>query len=108
MLFATCLAILGALLLEMPSPATFRLAVALAPIYYWAIRANNRRLAYADLALSRWSSGSSLPGDRSSGGRPGSWRSEPLPILLYVGVGWTSRQAPSGRCRSSVDARSEG
>jgi O-antigen ligase len=109
-LFATCLAILGALLLEMPSPATFRLAVLLSPIYYWAIRANNRRLAYADLALIALVFWFITPW------RPLKRRAArilalgALPILLYVGVGWTSEAGPFGpvqKFRSMLDPKAD-
>ena len=108
-LFVTCLAILGALLLEMPSKRTFRLALVLSPLFLWAIRANNRRLAYAELALvvvvfwmlTPW--------------RPLKRRvarvlvSLSLPILLYVGVGWGSEAGAFGPVRKfRIDARLQG
>ena len=109
-LFVTCLAILGALLLEMPSKRTFRLALVLSPLFLWAIRANNRRLAYADLALlvvvfwmlTPW--------------RPFKRRvarvlvALSLPILLYVGVGWGSQAGAFGpvqKFRSMVDSKAD-
>ena len=109
-LFATCLAILGALLLEMPSPTTFRLALVLSPIYYWAIRANNRRLAYADLALIAVVFWFITP-----------WRPlkrrvariltlGALPILLYAGVGWNSDArafGPVQKFRSMLDPKAD-
>ncbi len=109
-LFSTCLAILGALLLEMPSPATFRLAVLLAPIYYWAIRANNRRLAYADLALIAlvfWFISPWRPIKRRAARVLALFS---LPILLYVGVGWTSEAGPFGpvqKFRSMLDPKAD-
>ena len=109
-LFVTCLAILGALLLEMPSKRTFRLALVLSPLFLWAIKANNRRLAYAELALvvvvfwmlTPW--------------RPLKRRvarvlvSLSLPILLYVGVGWGSEAGAFGPVRkfqSMLDSKAD-
>ena len=109
-LFVTCLAILGALLLEMPSPRTFRLALVLSPLFLWAIRANNRRLAYAELALVAVVFWSVTP-----------WRplkrkvarvlvTLSLPILLYVGAGWGSQAGvfgPVRKFRSMLDSRAD-
>lgn len=109
-LFATCVGILGALLLEMPSPKTFRLAVLLAPIYYWAMKANNRRLVFADVALlvvvfwllTPW--------------RPLKRRvarvlvAFAVPICLYVAVGWGSAAGvfgPVQKFRSMLDPKAD-
>jgi O-antigen ligase len=109
-LFATCVGILGALLLEMPSPKTFRLAVLLAPIYYWAMKANNRRLVFADVALlvvvfwllTPW--------------RPLKRRvakvlvAFAVPICLYVAVGWGSEAGvfgPVQKFRSMLDPKAD-
>ena len=109
-LFATCLAILGALLLEMPSPATFRLTLLLAPVYYWAIRANNRRLAYAELALIAVIFWFITPW------RPFKRRVArvltllALPLLLYIGVGWSSEAGAFGpvqKFRSMLDPKAD-
>jgi O-antigen ligase len=109
-LFVACLAILGALLLEMPSPRTFRLALVLSPIFLWAIRANNRRLAYAELALVVLVFWFLTP-----------WRplkrkvarvlvALSLPILLYVGAGWSSQAGvfgPVRKFRSMLDSTAD-
>jgi len=109
-LFVTCIAILGALLLEMPSPSTFRLALVIAPILYWAIRANNRRLAYAQLALVAvvfWFITPWRPLKRKVARVLALCA---LPIFLYVGVGWNSNAGAFGpvqKFRSMLDPKAD-
>ena len=50
-LFAICVSILLAMVLEMPGKQTFKLCLLLFPIYLWAIKANNRRLVFAEIGL---------------------------------------------------------
>jgi O-antigen ligase len=109
-LFVVCLAILGAALLELPSKQTFRLALVLSPLFLWAIKANNRRLAYAELALIAVVFWLLTP-----------WRplkrrvarvlvALSLPILLYVGAGWNSSSGvfgPVQKFRSMLDSKAD-
>jgi O-antigen ligase len=105
-LFATCLGILGALLLEMPSKGTLRLCILLLPVYVWAMKANGRRLVWAEVGLVALMFWLMTP-----------WR--PLkrllartmlivgvPLFLYLAAGWNSEAtvfAPVQKIRSMTD-----
>ena len=107
-LFASCVAILAALLLEMPSPKTFRLFALGVPVYLWAMVANNRRLVWTQLALVGVLFWLVTP-----------WRplkiklarlavASVLPLLLYTGLGWNSEAgffAPVQKVRGMVDSK---
>ena len=109
-LFVVCMAILGALLLEMPSRTTFKLAVLLSPIFLWAMKANNRRLVYAELALVVVVFWALTP-----------WRplkrqvarvlvALALPLVLYGAVGWNSEGGifgPVQKFRSMLDPKAD-
>ncbi len=107
-LFASCVAILAAMLLETPSNRTLRLFFGLVPIYVWAMVANNRRTVWAQLALVAVVFWLVTP-----------WRplkvklarlavASVLPLLLYTGLGWNSQAgffAPVQKVRSMVDSK---
>jgi hypothetical protein len=107
-LWATCIAILGATLIEMPGKQTTALAVTLFPLFAWAIKANNRRLVWAQLgvvAVFFWTVTPWRPLKR----RVGRWLVlASLPLLLYSVVGWSAPQSvlfwPVQKVRSMTDA----
>ena len=107
-LWATCIAILGAMLIEMPGRQTTGLALALLPIFAWAIKANNRRLVWAELGIvavffwivTRW---------RPLKRRFARWLMVgSLPLLLYAVVGWSAPRSvvfwPVQKVRSMTDS----
>jgi O-Antigen ligase len=106
-LFASCVGILMALVLEMPTQRTLRLFVGLVPIYLWAMVANNRRLVWAQLVLVAvffWLVTPWRPLKRKLA--RGAIFSA-LPLLLYAGLGWNSDAglfAPVQKVRSMVDS----
>jgi hypothetical protein len=109
-LFATCVAILGAMLLEMPSKRTVRLSVLLLPFYVWALKANNRRLVFAEIGLVALVTWLITP-----------WRPlkrriarilvvAAVPLMLYTAAGWNSEAGifgPVRKLRSMVDSRAD-
>jgi hypothetical protein len=109
-LFATCVAILAANVLEAPSKKTVGLAAGLLPVFAWAMSANNRRLVWAEVMLvlvffwlvSAW--------------RPLKVKLARmlalllLPLLLYAAVGWNTKAsifAPVQKVRSMVDSKAD-
>jgi hypothetical protein len=107
-LFASCVGILMALRLEMPSKRTLRLFWGLLPIYLWGMVANNRRLVWVEIPLVAAFFWLITP-----------WRplkirlarlsvAMALPLLLYGGLGWNSESglfAPVQKVRSLVDSK---
>jgi hypothetical protein len=109
-LFATCLAILVASLLEMPRRRILKASLLLAPIYLWAMVANNRRLVWLELILvlvfffliSPW--------------RPLKIKVTRImvlgfvPFLLYAAAGWDSEAkifVPILTLRSVIDSKKD-
>jgi hypothetical protein len=106
-LFASCVGILLAFLLEMPTKRTLRLFWGLLPIYLWGMVANNRRLVWAELVMVAIFFWLITP-----------WRplkiklarlgiASVLPLLLYAGLGWNSDSGfftPVQKVRSMVDS----
>lgn len=89
-LFATCVAVLAAGVLEFPSRRSLRVFLFLSPVFLWAMVANNRRLVWSELALVALVFWLITP-----------WGNLKLklvrlavflmfPFLLYVAVGWNS------------------
>jgi O-antigen ligase len=106
-LFATCVGILMAFVLEMPTKRTLRFFAGLVPIYLWAMVANNRRLVWAELvmvAVFFWLVTPWRPLKRKLA-RMAIYSA--LPLLLYGGLGWNSDSgffAPVQKARSMVDS----
>ena len=105
-LFATCLGILGALLLEVPSKKTLKFCAMLFPIYAAGMMANARRAVWAEVALVGlvfWVMTPWRPLKRKLArvlGVAG------LPLMLYAVVGWQSSASvfsPVQKVRSMVD-----
>jgi O-Antigen ligase len=106
-LFAACVAILMALVVEVPTKRSRQLFVALVPIYLWAMVANNRRLVWSEVgmvAVLYWLMTPALPLKRKLA-RLAVYSL--LPLLLYGRIGWNSQSAlfsPVQKVRSMVDA----
>lgn len=106
-LFTVCLAVLGAMMLELPRKRTFALVAFLLPIFFWAIQANNRRLVWAELgivALVFWVISPWTPRKRRLA-RLG--MKATIPLLLYGVVGWGSDSVvfrPVRKVRSLTDS----
>src|SRR5262249_8152147 len=106
-LFATCVCILLAMVLEMPGKRTLKLCIFLLPFYLWAMKANNRRLVFAEVILCAtaiWFMTPWRPLKRTvarlmvAGG---------VPLMVYIPVGWSSDAAifaPVKKVRSLTDS----
>jgi len=109
-LFATCVAILAAGVLEMRGKRPLKLFLLLSPVHLWAMVANNRRLVWTELALVALAFWLITP-----------WRPvkrklarlavfAALPLLLYVAVGWSSQSrlfGPVATVRSMIGSKSD-
>ncbi len=108
-LFATCVSVLAAMVLEMPGKRTYLLCAGLLPLYLWAMKANNRRLVWAELglvALIFWMMSPWRPWKKKLARAAVSLS---LPLLLYGVVGWNSQSAifsPVRKVRSMTDSKS--
>jgi O-antigen ligase len=106
-LFGTCVGVLGAMLLEMPSPRTARFCALTLPVYVLAMKANGRRLVWAEvglIAIFYWLITAWRPLKRSMA-RVLVLAS--LPLLLYGVAGWNSEAdvfRPVHKIRSMMDA----
>jgi len=109
-LFASCLALLGAMLLEAPSKKMLHLVAALTPLFYWAIKANNRRLVWVEVALVAavfWLITPWRPMKRKIGR---ALVFGAVPLLLYGFAGWHSTArifGPMQKIRSIVDSKTD-
>jgi len=107
-LFATCLALLLAMVLEWPRRRSYRLLLLLGPLFVWAMVANNRRLVWTELAMVAiffWLLTPWRPFKRKVA-RFSMFAA--LPLLLYVGAGWNSGSrlfSPVQKIRSMVDSK---
>jgi hypothetical protein len=107
-LFATCLAILGALALEMPGRRSFRLGLLLAPVYLWAMVANNRRLVWTEVALVAAFFWLVTPPRRLKRQLTRLALLSLLPLLAYGRLGWNQQSVlfkPVQIVRSMVDSK---
>jgi len=107
-LFASCIGILGALVLEMPSKRTLRLFVALVPIYLWGMVANNRRTVWVQVVMIAVFFWIVTPWGALKRRLARFAIFSALPVLLYAGAGWNSDAgifAPVQRVRSMVDSK---
>jgi hypothetical protein len=107
-LFAVCLAILFAMVLEMPSPRSWKLAAVLAPLYLWGAVANNRRLVWMELlmvAIFFWVVTPWRPTKRKLAR---AMLYTAIPLMLYVAAGWNSGSRifyPVQQIHSMIDAK---
>jgi len=107
-LFATCLAILAAMILEIPSPRSWKLAAVLAPLYLWGTVANHRRLVWSHLlmvAIFFWVVTPWRPMKRKLAR---AMLYAAVPLMLYVAVGWNIQARifnPLQQVRSMIDSK---
>jgi hypothetical protein len=106
-LFSTCVCILLAMLLELRSKRTLWLCLLLLPFFVLAMKGNNRRLVWAEVAMGAGVIWLMTP-----------WRplkisvarivvALALPLLIYVPLGWNSSAAifaPVRKVRSMTDS----
>lgn len=109
-LFASCLGILGAVLLEMPSRGALKLTALLLPVFIWAMQANNRRLVWAEVAmvaLFYWVVTAWRPMKRKLARGLAILA---VPLLIYGVVGWYSQAGvfgPVRKIRSLIDSKTD-
>ncbi len=106
-LFTICVALLGAMLLEIPRKRTLALVAVLLPIFLWAIRANNRRLVWAELGVVAFMFWIILPWTRRKRRLARLAVKAALPLALYGIVGWGSNSIvfwPVTKVRSMTDS----
>ncbi len=107
-LFATCVAILGALLLEVPRKRTLALVLTLLPLFLWAIQSNNRRLVWAEMGLVALAFWIVTPWTRRKKRLARLGLRAALPLVLYCIVGWGSESmlfTPVKKIRSMTDSQ---
>jgi len=110
-LFATCVAILLAMMLERPTRRTLKICALLLPIYLWAIIANNRRLAWSEIGIVVAFFFFVTPLGRVKRFFVRALVISLLPLLIYGAVGWNSRAGifgPVQTFRSIFDAKVDG
>jgi len=109
-LFVTCVAILIAGMLELRSKRWVKASLLLLPLYFYAMVANNRRLAWVELVfvlaifwlITPWRPLKRRAARLLAAGA--------LPFVLYAAVGWGSYSpifAPVTMIRSVVDSKSD-
>lgn len=106
-LFTVCVAILGALLLEMPRKRTLGLVLILGPIFVLAIQANARRLVWAELGVVALVFWLIHPWTRRKRKLARLALKAAVPLLIYGAVGWGSESpvfAPVKKLRSLTDS----
>jgi O-antigen ligase len=110
-LFATCVAILLASLLERPTRRTLKICALLLPIFLWAMIANNRRLVWGQLAMATVFFFLVTPMGRVKRFVVRALVVSLVPLLLYGAAGWNQKGgvfAPVRTVRSLVDADVDG
>jgi O-antigen ligase/polysaccharide polymerase Wzy-like membrane protein len=90
-LFATCLAILLAMILEKPTRRTLKLCALLLPVYLGGIIANNRRLVWTELAMVGLFIFLITPMGRAKRFLVRGMVLSLLPLLIYAAAGWNSQ-----------------
>jgi O-Antigen ligase len=106
-IFSTCVCILFAMLLEMPSKATAKLCLFLLPVYFLAMQANNRRVVWAEVAIGIVVIWLMTPWRRLKISVARVLVAGVLPLLLYFPLGWNSNAAvfaPVRKVRSLTDS----
>ena len=108
-LFALAVTILFAMLLERPGPRTYRICAVLAPIYLYAMVANNRRLVWVEVAFTAIFFFLIAPMGKVKRLVLRAIVISILPLLLYGRIGWNSDGgrvfAPVRTVRSLFDAK---
>jgi hypothetical protein len=90
-LFATCLAILLAMILERPARRTLKILALLLPIYLGGMIANSRRLVWVQVAMVALFFFLITPMGRIKRFLVRSLVISLLPLLIYTAAGWSSR-----------------
>jgi O-antigen ligase len=99
-LFATCVAILLAMILERPTARTLKACAVLLPIYLGGMIANNRRLVWGELALVTVFFFLITPMRRFKRFFLRALVVSLLPLLIYVAAGWSSHSTIFGPVRT--------
>jgi O-antigen ligase len=95
-LFVTCLSVLAAMLVEAPRKRSLVLTSVLGPLYLWAMLANHRRLAWAELGIVLVFLFAVTPWGRIKRG-VAKWVLVTAPLLaVYLAVGWDRRTTGFG------------
>jgi O-Antigen ligase len=106
-LFSTCICILLAMLVEMRGKRTLRRCLLLLPFYVWAMKDNNRRLVWAQVAVGAAVIWFMIPWRRLKISVARAMVAAALPLLIYVPLGWNSSAAifaPVRKVRSLTDS----
>jgi O-antigen ligase len=110
-LFATCVAILLAMMLERPTRRSLKICALLLPIFLGGMIANNRRLVWTELAIVVAFFFLITPLGRAKRFLLRTLVISLLPLLLYAAVGWNSQLrifGPVQTFRSLFDANVDG
>jgi hypothetical protein len=110
-LFATCVAILLAMMLERPTRRSLKICVLLLPIFLGGMMANNRRLAWTELAIVVAFFFLITPLGRVKRFFVRALVISLLPLLIYGALGWNSQGrifGPVQTFRSLFDANADG
>jgi len=110
-LFVSCLAILLAMLLERPTKRTLKIAALLLPVFVGGMIANNRRLAWGQLAMVAVFFFFIMPWGRVKRVLVRTLVISLLPLLVYTAAGWSSQAgifAPVRTFRSLFDPDVDG
>jgi len=110
-LFATCVAILLALVLERPTKRSLKWCAVLLPIYVWGMHANNRRMVWGEVGLVAVFFFLITPWGRAKRFFVRALVIALLPLLVYAAAGWNSKSgvfAPVQTFRSMFDADVDG
>jgi O-antigen ligase len=99
-LFATCAAILVAMILERPTRRTLKICALLLPIYLGGMIANTRRLVWAEVAMVAVFFLVITPLGRGKRFIARAAMISLLPLLLYAAVGWNSSASMFGPVRT--------
>ena len=106
-LFATCVAILLAMILERPSRRAVKICALLLPVFLWAMVANNRRLVWSELTIVAFFFLLVTRLGRVKRFLVRALAVALLPLLLYTAAGWNAQGFPFGpvrKFRSLFDA----
>src|SRR6266478_1528640 len=90
-LFATCLAILLAIILERPTRRTLKICALLLPVYLGGMIANSRRLVWTEVAMVALFFFLITPMGRVKRFLVRSMVLSLLPLIIYVAAGWHSQ-----------------
>jgi len=111
-LFATCVAILLAMILERPTRRTLKICVLLMPIFLGGMIANSRRLVWAEVAVVAIFFLLIAPWGRIKRFCARALVISLLPLLIYAAAGWSSQGGrlfgPVRTFRSLFDAKVDG